>query len=144
MNRRDFIQLSGSAAASILLPSVYGFGKPTSVVNIENLIIGSGYGGAVTALRLAQAGQPSTILEMGLNWNTTGFQYKPFSNMNAPGANSTWLKNKSIAPVLSTATFSNKFTGVLDRIDYDEIKIYLGRGVGGGSCLNPLLAGQIS
>lgn len=98
MERREFIQLSGSAAASVLLTSVYGFSTRTSVVNIENLIIGSGYGGAVTALRLAQAGHASTIIEMGLNWNTTGMKYRPFSDMNAPGPNSTWLRKKSIAP----------------------------------------------
>jgi len=135
MKRRKFIKLSGGTIASVLLTPVFAVEKP-STDYIENLIIGSGYGGAVAALRLAQAGYASTIVEMGLNWNTTGAQYKPFSDMLAPQSNSTWLKEKTIAPLLNITEFSEKFTGVLDRVDYNEIKVYLGRGVGGGSLVN--------
>ena len=31
----------------------------------RNLVIGSGFGGAISALRLAQAGEPVTVLERG-------------------------------------------------------------------------------
>jgi len=136
MKRRKFIKLSGGTFASLLVSPVYASKQSASTGYIENLIIGSGYGGAVAALRLAQAGYASTIVEMGLNWNTTGAQYKPFSDMQAPKPNSTWLRKKTIAPLLNTTVFSEKFTGVLDRIDYNDIKIYLGRGVGGGSLVN--------
>lgn len=136
MKRRKFLKLSGGTAAAFLLSSAYVTKNKVINVTIETLIIGSGYGGAVTALRLAQAGHASTIVEMGLNWNTAGAQYKPFSDMAAPKENSTWLKKKTIAPLLNTAVFSNKFTGVLDRVDYKDIKVYVGRGVGGGSLVN--------
>jgi len=136
MKRRKFLKLSGAAATSLFLPRVYS--EKGLIINqsIETLIIGSGYGGAVAALRLTQAGYPVTILEMGLNWSTTGDPYKPFSEMSGPKENSTWLRNKTIAPLLNAATFPNKFTGVLDRADYEDIKIYFGRGVGGGSLVN--------
>ncbi|MEI9958902.1 MAG: NAD(P)-binding protein [Ferruginibacter sp.] len=123
-------------AASVLLPSVYALNPHPQMINIDNVIIGSGYGGAVTALRLCQAGHKCTILEMGVNWSTTGLSHKPFSNMLRPKSNSTWLKRKTIAPFFNIATFKNEFTGVLDRVDYENIKVYLGRGVGGGSLVN--------
>lgn len=136
LKRRKFIKLSSGAAASVLISSGYSIKRQVTSIDIENLIIGSGYGGAVTAMRLTQAGQPCTIVEIGLNWSTTGAQYKPFSDMGSPKENSTWLRKKAIAPLLNSATFSNRFTGVLDRIDYQDIKIYVGCGVGGGSLVN--------
>ncbi len=136
MKRRQFIKLSSGAAASALISSGYTFHYPAHQIDTENLIIGSGYGGAVTALRLTQAGKHCTIVEMGLNWNTTGKQYKPFSDMSSPNENSTWLKEKTIAPVLNSTSFPQRFTGILDRIDYKDIKVYAGRGVGGGSLVN--------
>ncbi len=136
MKRRKFIKLSASAALSLSTPSLFSIKSQILHFDIENLIIGSGYGGAVTALRLTQAGQPCTILEMGLNWDTTGALYKPFSGMRSPKENSTWLRKKTIAPMLNSTVFSHPFAGVLDRIDYENIKIFAGRGVGGGSLVN--------
>ena len=124
MKRSRFLKLSGAAATSLFLPKVYSEKAPVINHSVDNLIIGSGYGGAVAALRLTQAGYPATILEMGLNWNTTGERYKPFSDMQSPKPNSTWLKEKTIAPLLNTTVFSEKFTGILDRVDYNEIKVY--------------------
>lgn len=131
MKRRQFINLSSGAVASVLILPGFSVKTHNKDVYIENLIIGSGYGGAVTALRLTQAGKRCTIIEMGVNWNTTGEQYKPFSNMASPKENSTWLRKKTIAPMLNSATFPHQFTGLLDRVDYKDVKVYVGRGVGG-------------
>lgn len=109
---------------------------------IDNLIIGSGYGGAVTALRLTQAGKEVTMLEMGLDFDKNEGQYKPFSNLITPKNNSTWLRTKTIAPMMNISHFNKKFTGVLDRMDFENIKIYAGRGVGGGSLVNGGMAVQ--
>lgn len=105
-------------------------------IYIDNLIVGSGYGGAVTALRLTQAGKPCVMLEMGVNWETTGKEKLPFSRMIKPTNASTWLRNKTIAPFLNVFFFFKKYTGVLYREDLKNIKIYKGRGVGGGSLVN--------
>ena len=58
MERRSFIKLSATAGASLCFQRVFAlenaiFGDD---VYVDNLIIGSGYGGAVAALRLTQAG----------------------------------------------------------------------------------------
>lgn len=115
------------------------FTKPTiplQTSEVDNLIIGTGYGGAVAALRLAQAGKKVTMLEMGLDWNKLKGKYLPFSKLTTPTSNSTWLRNTTIAPFMNVFSFSNKFTGVLDRMDFENVKIYAGRGVGGGSIAN--------
>ncbi len=100
------------------------------------IIIGTGYGSAVTALRLAEAGIPCLMLEMGLDWQLakqqTGLK---FSSMAWAEKQSTWLRTTTIAPFANYRKFK-KFTGALDRIDFQHINVYAGRGVGGGSLVN--------
>ncbi|WP_068939809.1 GMC family oxidoreductase N-terminal domain-containing protein [Chryseobacterium timonianum] len=101
-------------------------------VDAPIIIIGSGYGGAVSALRLCEAGKKVILLEMGLNWEKAGI---PFSNLLKPGKSSAWLKKKTIAPFMNIFSLT-PFTGTLDRMDFDNINIWMGRGVGGGSLVN--------
>lgn len=96
------------------------------------IIIGSGYGGAVSALRLCEAGKKVVLLEMGLNWEKAGI---PFSNLLKPGPSSAWLRKKTIAPFMNIFSLT-PFTGTLDRMDFNNINIWMGRGVGGGSLVN--------
>lgn len=137
MNRKQFIKLSAAASAGMLLPTPM-LGKAFSLKDIssgstfEVLIIGTGYGAAVTALRLAQKGIKCLLLEMGMDWQKSGIA---FSGMAFPKKQSTWLRNTSIAP-FGNFVINEKFTGVLDRIDFEHINIYAGRGVGGGSLVN--------
>lgn len=109
---------------------------------IENLVIGSGYGGAVAALRLTQAGKKVGMLEMGLDWEKEGGKHKPFSNLITPKNNSTWLRKSTQAPMMNISHFNKKFTGVLARMDFENVKVYAGRGVGGGSLVNGGMAVQ--
>ncbi|KMQ58573.1 cholesterol oxidase [Chryseobacterium angstadtii] len=96
------------------------------------IIIGSGYGGAVSALRLCEVGKKVVMLEMGLNWEKSGI---PFSSMLKPGKSSAWLKKKTIAPFMNIFSLT-PFTGALDRMNFEHINIWVGRGVGGGSLVN--------
>ena len=109
---------------------------------VENLVIGSGYGGAVAALRLTKAGKKVVMLEMGLDWEKENAKFKPFSSLITPKNNSTWLHKASQAPMMNIAHFNKKFTGVLARMDFENIKVYAGRGVGGGSLVNGGMAVQ--
>lgn len=133
MERRGFIKMSACGSAVMLTNPFRWFS--TQNESVENLIIGSGYGSAVTALRLTQAGHSATMLEMGLDWDNNPEAIKPYSNMLLPGKNSTWLSNQSKAPFLNIYFFE-KYTGILDRWDYSNVKVYMGRGVGGGSLAN--------
>lgn len=133
MERRGFIKMSACGSAVMMTNPFRWFSTQNETV--DNLIIGSGYGSAVTALRLTQAGHTATMLEMGLDWDNNPKAIKPFSNMLLPGKNSTWLSNQSKAPFLNIYFFE-KYTGILDRWDFDNVKVYMGRGVGGGSLVN--------
>ncbi|MFC8919249.1 GMC oxidoreductase [Streptomyces sp. NPDC047821] len=106
------------------------------------LVIGSGYGGAVAALRLGEAGVRTTVLEMGALWNRSGPDGRVFCSTGAPDHRSMWFRSRTEAPL---ATFLwldvvNKdispYPGVLDRVRYADMSVYVGRGVGGGSLVN--------
>ncbi|WP_432221239.1 GMC oxidoreductase [Flavobacterium sp. TMP13] len=144
MERRTFIKITSASSAGMVAASAFGINLELnhSEETIENLVIGSGYGGAVAALRLTQAGKKVVMLEMGLDWEKENGKYKPFSDLITPKNNSTWLKKSSQAPMMNIAMFNKKFTGVLDRMDFENIKVYAGRGVGGGSLVNGGMAVQ--
>jgi cholesterol oxidase len=134
MKRKDFITLSSAAISSIFITE--GFSETLSLLNrndeFDVVIVGSGYGAAVAALRLSQKGVKCTIIEMGLNWGKSGI---PYSTLLAPGKSSAWLRNTTIAP-FGNFQYIDKFTGALDRLEFEHIKVYAGRGVGGGSLVN--------
>lgn len=144
MDRKKFIQTSSLGIAALFflgsgslwgksVPSLDENGdKTTEIIEKEIIIIGSGYGGSVAALRLCENNIPVTLLEMGLNWEKSG---EKFSTMINPGHSAAWLKEKTIAPFFNLFSLE-KYTGALDRLDYEHIKIWLGRGVGGGSLVN--------
>lgn len=68
VSRRGFITGTGSILGALALPSqAYG---STTQARIPALVIGTGYGGSVAALRLAQAGVDVQMVEMGMAWDT--------------------------------------------------------------------------
>nr|WP_315031002.1 GMC family oxidoreductase N-terminal domain-containing protein [uncultured Chryseobacterium sp.] len=139
MDRKKFIKTSALAISgfyflySDLFQAAQALNnKKAETLEAPILIIGSGYGGAVSALRLCEAGKKVILLEMGLNWEKSGI---PYSNLLKPGKSSAWLKKRSIAPFMNIFSLT-PFTGTLDRLDFENIKIWVGRGVGGGSLVN--------
>ncbi|MFE9447773.1 GMC oxidoreductase [Streptomyces sp. NPDC006739] len=116
--------------------------EPDAVESAPAIVVGSGYGGAVAALRLGQAGIRTLVLEMGRLWNTPGSDGKVFCSTAAPDQRSMWFRTRTEAPL---ATFLwldvvnrdiGSYPGVLDRVHYDNMSVYVGRGVGGGSLVN--------
>jgi len=78
------------------------------------VIVGSGFGGGITACRLAQAGRSVCVLERGKRWSNTDFPRSP-----AQVSRSFWRDNKSY--------------GFLDYRVFRHIDVIQGSGVGGGS-----------
>ncbi|MFI0353490.1 GMC oxidoreductase [Actinomadura sp. 9N407] len=105
------------------------------------LVIGTGYGGSVAALRLAQAGVNVHMVEMGMSWDTPGSDGNIFANTTTPDDRSFWLRTRTVQPVSNFLGFPidknvNRYTGILDAEDFSGIRVYQGRGVGGGSLVN--------
>ena len=81
------------------------------------IIIGSGFGGAITACRLSQAGYRVLVLERGRRWDKTNFPRKPEDR---------WLWNHDRPEAEN---------GWLDLRMYPGMSIAAGAAVGGGSLI---------
>ena len=112
-----------------------------AVHKVENLVIGTGYGGAVAAYRLASAGHAVRMLEMGMRWNMPGKEGKVFPKMYQPDWRAMWYRNATRMPVAKFLGFSVDSSikpgpGIIDWRNFGEMGVYVGRGVGGGSLVN--------
>ncbi|MFJ7065882.1 GMC oxidoreductase [Streptomyces sp. NPDC101115] len=112
-----------------------------SGARVPALVIGSGYGGSVAALRLAEAGVDVHLVEMGMAWDTPGSDGKIFANTTRPDYRSFWLRTRTKQPLSQFLGFPldkdvPRHTGILDAEDFAGITVYQGRGVGGGSLVN--------
>jgi cholesterol oxidase len=104
-------------------------------------IIGSGYGAAVAALRLTEAGVPVTMFEMGRLWDAPGPDGNVFCPLIAPDGRAMWFKEKTEQVVRKLGPFDTAFNiprqaGVLDVVGNEDMRVFCGRGVGGGSLVN--------
>ncbi|WP_211275372.1 GMC oxidoreductase [Actinoplanes rectilineatus] len=133
--------LATAAGGTLLSRATAASAALSSGDHVPALIVGSGYGGAVTALRLTQAGIATTVVEMGMAWNTPGADGKVFANMLSPDHRSYWLRTETDQPLgyflgSSVNKAVERYTGVLDAEKFAGIRVYQGRGVGGGSLVN--------
>ncbi|NKQ51549.1 GMC family oxidoreductase [Amycolatopsis sp. K13G38] len=133
LTRRSF--LAAAAGAGIAT----GFAAPawasTSRVPLTReehrvVVIGSGFGGGVTALRLAEAGVPVLVLERGKRW-PTGPNAETFPHAASPDKRALWYGS---APQLFGKPVSlAPYTGVLESVVGENMVVMTAAGVGGGS-----------
>ncbi|MFF8467059.1 GMC oxidoreductase [Streptomyces griseus] len=150
VSRRRFITgtgslLGGAAIAGHTAPAwatVRAAAAPIgSGARVPALVVGTGYGGSVAALRLAQVGTDVHMVEMGMAWDTPGADGKIFANTTRPDDRSFWLRTRTKQPLSNFLGFPidrsvNRYTGILDAEEFAGITVYQGRGVGGGSLVN--------
>ncbi|WP_433673254.1 GMC oxidoreductase [Nocardia sp. CA-136227] len=158
MDRRRFLAGVGSAAALLGLAST---GSATSVAradiagqspntpiyralvpeifaplpdppdHVPAIVVGSGFGAAVTALRLAQAGIDVAVLERGSRWPNDPWR-DIFAVDTIPDGRGFWHRTSFTgAPRIPVAVDS--FGGVLDVCNYPGIDVWRAACVGGGS-----------
>jgi cholesterol oxidase len=139
-SRRDLLKLAGVAgAAAAAAPILLGARKArashvgivTKPIVRDAIVIGSGFGGAISALRLAEHGIDTLMLEKGKRWvRTPGVD--TFSKYIYPDGRSTWLNHKTVVP-LGPALPIPRHTGVLEGHDFGNLKVLTGAAYGGGS-----------
>ncbi|WP_405133884.1 GMC oxidoreductase [Nocardia sp. NBC_01388] len=97
----------------------------------EAIVIGSGFGAAVTALRLAEAGVQNTVLERGSRWPNDPSR-EIFTGDDLPDGRGFWHRTSFTGVTKVPMPFSD-FGGVLDVTEFAGIDVWRGAAVGGGS-----------
>jgi cholesterol oxidase len=116
------------------------------------IVIGSGYGGGVSALRLGQAGVNTLLLEKGRWWNTKDADGKRFSRMLPADNRAGWFskvppslvssyRGVSVEDVASHAPSPQPVqAGICDKVVHGAHTVFRGTAVGGGSMINAAIA----
>lgn len=97
----------------------------------EAIVIGSGFGAAVTALRLAEAGVQNTVLERGSRWPNDPWR-EIFTGDDLPDGRGFWHRTTFTGVTKVPMSFVD-FGGVLDVTEYSGIDVWRAAAVGGGS-----------
>ncbi|WP_040864429.1 GMC oxidoreductase [Nocardia exalbida] len=97
------------------------------------IVIGSGFGAAVTALRLAEAGIVTTVLERGSRWPNDPWR-EIFTGDDLPDGRGFWHRTQFTGVTKVPMHFAS-FGGVLDCTEYPGIDVWRAAAVGGGSVI---------
>ncbi|HET9648213.1 MAG TPA: FAD-binding protein [Microlunatus sp.] len=129
-NRRVALAMGAGALAVAASPQLVT-AETRSSTPVDILIVGSGYAGSVAALRCAEAGLSTVVLERGRRWTLTPDQ-NTFATLGQIDGRAAWLS--TVYP-FGGAQIA-KYTGVLEAFVGRGVVCLAGAGVGGGSLVN--------
>ncbi len=136
LSRRRFLGVAGGATGAVLAGGILSQPKavastPANPEGYKAIIIGSGFGGSISALRLAQAGVKSLILERGQHYT-----YSPtaavFGDEVHPNSDCFWFETTATWPTVPPIPI-NAVPGILEVNEQTGITAACGAAVGGGS-----------
>lgn len=124
----------------------------TSRSHYPAIVVGSGYGGGVSALRLGQAGVQTLILEKGRHWDTPDDDGRRFTRMLPADTRAGWFSDvpPSLVPSYMGVSVEQVAAnnpspqpvqaGICDKSEHGAHSVFRGIGVGGGSMINAAIA----
>lgn len=131
--RRNFLGGAAAAVASTAIPGTAlarGRRIPLRRSQERVVVIGSGFGGGVSALRLAQAGVKVLVLERG-RWWLTGPNAETFPHATIPDKRDLFY---TVWPVVNGQRQGpNPYVGLLEPVVGQNLTAVVAAGVGGGS-----------
>ncbi|MFF0636088.1 GMC oxidoreductase [Nocardia sp. NPDC004151] len=113
-----------------LVPEIFA-PLPDPPDHVPAIVVGSGFGAAVTALRLAQAGIDVAVLERGSRWPNDPWR-DIFAVDTIPDGRGFWHRT-SFTGATRIPVAVDSFGGVLDVCSYPGIDVWRAACVGGGS-----------
>jgi cholesterol oxidase len=133
--RREFLRrgVFAAAGAGVLASGARVWARHSDFV--PAVVIGSGFGGAVAALRLGQAGIDTVVIERGRRWPIRD-DGDTFATFERPDGRAYWLRDRTGEAALGLPQLVkpiDRYVGVLQVVEGDGIYIGAGAGVGGGS-----------
>ena len=135
LSRRGFLgAAAGIAAAGVAAPARASIlPSPVTEELHQAVVIGSGFGGGVTARRLGRAGIETLVLERGRRW-PTGPGSDTFPTLTNNDERSSWLSAVPTMPVPPTSpTAFVPYTGLIERVRGVGVDVMCVAAVGGGS-----------
>lgn len=157
LTRRRFLGGVAGVAAStagvgLLTQLVDRNPRPTDRKHYPAIVVGSGYGGGVSALRLGEAGVETLILEKGRLWDAADDDGKRFSRMLPADTRAGWFTDvpPSLVPSFqgisieqvakNTPSSQPVQAGICDKSVHGAHNVFRGIAVGGGSMVNAAIA----
>jgi cholesterol oxidase len=156
-SRRRFLRTTvgiaaGAAGIGGAIELGRGHNSTAPRLHYRAIVVGSGYGGGVSALRLGEAGIQTLILERGRLWDTPDADGKRFSRMLPADNRAGWFT--SVPPSLVTSYRGvsvedvAKHTpspqpvqaGICEKVVHGAHTVFRGTAVGGGSMVNAAIA----